>query len=145
MNNKTRKLGFFIILLLGVFVINTTFAHQCTNTCCTQITPIKYAFTVTQSNNDRYALDEQSPLKNNENNSLTFTEVEDEDDSNDETPSEKSLKENKYLSAQNYFSSFIYDHFLRHAYSGVSLIYNYHPSLPLRNLHIFILFSVIRI
>lgn len=145
MNSHVKKIFFLIILFIGSFGVNISHAHQCTTINNTPKTDFNYASFVIENSDIDLSFKEQSPFNNNENNNVTYSELEDEDDNNDDNQTEKTLKDNKYLSAQNYFSSFIYDHFLRHIYCGTETASHHHNPIPITDQNIYILFSVIRI
>lgn len=134
-----------MILFIGSFGVNFSHAHQCTPVNNTPTTSFNYASTVIDNSDIDQSFTEQSPFNNNESKDFAYYELEDEDDSNDGNQTEKTLSDNNYLPAQNYFTSFFYDHFLRYAYCGPVYITYSNNSTPFTDQHIYILFSIIRI
>lgn len=145
MNNHLKKLSIYILLLMGVLYANLSSGHQLKSSYSNTITKVRLSTPVIRHQLPDNNFTEQSPLNKTENNNLLYSECEDENDNNDDTSSENPVKDNIYLSAQNYFNSLIYDHFLRHIYSRPEPISYYQDCVPLSDIHIFILFSIIRI
>ncbi len=93
MNSHVKKIFFLIILFTGSFGVNTSHAHQCTTTNNTPKTTFNYSLSVNEHIDIDYYFTEQSPFNNNESNDVRYSELEDEDDSNDDNQTEKTLKD----------------------------------------------------